>query len=218
MSGPPSAQQPSCLLHRQCDGRKERAINIVGRTGSNGCRHTVLAHQANHDDTSGSICPSGLLLVFTACSWSAPRGSFHETIVRARRDGTTTVRLAPTDKAWSTAYFFGPYTPDAEIDRVLGFPCEVCHLIDLDERDDMNAVVLIAGNQLVQVQELPRSAADIRPSLLKTPYYPNTVFKLIRDGQKRYWLESVDRVHQGRDAAGGVTGGVTARTRFVVAS
>jgi hypothetical protein len=126
-----------------------------------------------------------------ACPWSAPPGSFHQAIVRAKRSGDATVRLRITDRAWTTAYFFGPYTSNAEIDKVVGFNCDTCHLIELERRDDLNAIVLVSGKELVQVQELPRSAADIRPNLLKRSYPPDTVFNLARDSTGRFWLESV---------------------------
>lgn len=132
-----------------------------------------------------------LLLVLSACLWSPPSGSFHETVLAARAQGAAVVALRPTSREWDLAYFFGPYTADSQIEAAVGVHCSTCSLIDLDERDDLNAVVLVKGNQLVQIQELPRDEADIRPGLLRRPFAPGTQFALSEDRDGVIWVESV---------------------------
>jgi hypothetical protein len=135
------------------------------------------------------ICAPAFLLVLLGCPWAPPRGSFHERVIEARHGRLPTVTLSPTDRVWDRAYFFGPYTPDAVIDSTLGFRCEACSLVELRRRDDIHMVVLTRGNALVQVQELPRSAVDVRTSLLKTPFAPGTTFKLTEEPSGWVWLD-----------------------------
>jgi hypothetical protein len=119
------------------------------------------------------------LLLSVACPWSPPRGSFHEKVVNAAADGESTVALdVARERGWQTAYFFGPHSTEAEMNRILGFRCETCALVDIGERDDIDILVLVKGSEGIRVEEVPRRDIEIAPDLLGRPFPPGTMFRL----------------------------------------
>lgn len=93
------------------------------------------------------------------------------------------------DREWERAYFFAPYTTKTELNRVLGFECEVCMLVELDRRDDLNLLVQVRGSKEVRVEELPRSDVEIDSVLLGRPFEPSATFR-IGKANGRIWLQA----------------------------
>jgi len=76
--------------------------------------------------------------------------------------------LAPF--TWDRMLLAGPYTPLAELERVLAKPVPgALRSIDLDRRDDVNAAVFLNGQDIVHAQAIPRRIIDFRKADLLKP-------------------------------------------------
>ena len=63
---------------------------------------------------------------------------------------------------WDRMFVFPPYTPAAEISKVLGKPVPASITkFGIDERDDINLLVFLNGQSVVEVSPVPRNAVDI---------------------------------------------------------
>lgn len=117
--------------------------------------------------------------ILLACPWAPPRGSFHERVIRSSAAGQSNVDLVvKSNSPWQLAWFFAPYTTDSDIDATIGFHCQDCHLAELETRDDLQLLVLVANRQVIKLEELPRSDVDIDSAVLKRPFRPGTRFSI----------------------------------------
>lgn len=69
---------------------------------------------------------------------------------------------------WDRAVVFGPYTPEDLMKQTLGGELPAVLLrIQIDQRDDVNLVVFLAGAQVTAAVALPRRVADFPKSELQ---------------------------------------------------
>jgi hypothetical protein len=85
------------------------------------------------------------------------------------KPGDTLVIESVAPFAWDHMLLAGPYTPVSELQRILQGPLpSSLKDIDIDRRDDVNAVVFLNGNDIVHAQALSRREIDFeKASLLR---------------------------------------------------
>jgi hypothetical protein len=92
-------------------------------------------------------------------------------ISAALASGSTELVLADlAPAAWDRVYVFAPYTPPAEVDRVLGFPWAGAGASGIAERDDIVLLVLVAGAEVAEAVSFPRATADFSGIASDTGY------------------------------------------------
>ena len=139
----------------------------------------VTENRPHHDMKARAFVSLLLSFLLLACPWAPPHGSFHERVMRASAAGQPTVDfVARANTPWQFGYFFAPYTVEADIDATIGFHCEDCHLIELDKRDDLDLLLLVANSHVVKLEELPRSDLEIDPAILRRAFAPRTRFAI----------------------------------------
>lgn len=95
--------------------------------------------------------------------------------------GNTLVLDKVIAQPWDHAVVFGPYTPKDSMRQVLGgdLPA-VLEQIQIEQRDDVNAVVFLAGGKVAAAVALPRRVADFPKSELQRPV-ARAKAQLVRD-------------------------------------
>ena len=81
----------------------------------------------------------------------------------AKRTELNLLKLHPTK--WVKAYSFGPYTTEDSMEETLGFSLST--RLNLETRDDVNAIVIINEDQNGEYVLIKRTLGDIN---VQTPY------------------------------------------------
>ena len=136
----------------------------------------------------GAACRRTLLaILFTMAAGCQPAGTADMALTQTLTQAAEAVvpgQLLALDEVvtqpWDQVLLIGPYTPADVMKKILGgeLPAAL-QRIQIDERDDVNAVVFLEGGRATAAVALPRRVADFRKTDLLRPV-PRQQAQLVR--------------------------------------
>ena len=91
--------------------------------------------------------------------------------------------------AWDRVCIFGPYTSDAEVDRISGIPGAAAHAFDIRENDGIDALLFTTGRQVVASVAHGRRGADFGPEVVDRCYSREQAVFSVRVPPPNSWGE-----------------------------
>lgn len=126
-----------------------------------------------------------ILICFTACDSVklVPSISVSGEIASQSQKEGAVIRFADlTDFEWDMVYIFGPYTPAAEVRKLMGFEWPDYKKFNLESSDTFNLIVFTKRNQVVRVEQHPRSQGDFAPASVNQSFSKSSaIFKVSKE-------------------------------------
>lgn len=107
----------------------------------------------------------------------------------AEGPGTQVALAAHADFMWDRVCIFGPYTADADVDRISGVPGAATRAFDIRENDGIDALVFFRGRQVAASFAHPRRGADFGPELIGRCYSREQAVFSVRVPPPNSWGE-----------------------------
>ena len=105
------------------------------------------------------------------------------------------VRVMPF--GWEKFYVFPPYTPIADVEKVLGFKWRAAKKTRINERDDITLLVFVTGRTVQEFIEHPRDEGDFSRLRPGYPYPPREgYFECVaekQDGGRVFYFVEAER-------------------------
>lgn len=107
----------------------------------------------------------------------------------AKGAGTRVVLVDHAEFAWDRVCIFGPYTADAEVNRISGVPGAATRAFDIRQNDGIDALLFISGRQVIASVAHPRRGADFGPELVGRCYSREEAVFSVRVPPPNSWGE-----------------------------